>query len=64
MTQDERKPYRKSSLDTLIDRLDEMYIKKWLEGSRVGGARPDSSQNYSANAKAEELRPVGKIVTV
>ena len=27
MTQDEKKTVRKSSLDTLIDRLDEMYIK-------------------------------------
>lgn len=27
MTQDEKKAVRKSSLDTLIDRLDEMYIK-------------------------------------
>ena len=27
MTQDEKTVVRKSSLDTLIDRLDEMYIK-------------------------------------
>ena len=27
--------------------------KKWLEGSRVGGARPDSSQNDSEDARAE-----------
>ena len=62
MTQDERKPYRKSGYFDRQARRD--VYKKWLEGSRVGGARPDSSQNYSANAKAEELRPVGKIVTV
>ena len=37
MTQDEKKSTRKSSLDTLIEELDEMYIKngwkvpEWLE---------------------------------
>ena len=35
MTQDERKPYRKSSLDTLIDRLDEMFINAGLGGKSV-----------------------------
>ena len=45
MTQDEKTVVRKSSLDTLI-------------GSRVGGARPDSSQNDSEDARAEASRKI------
>ena len=35
MTQDEKKTVRKSSLDTLIDRLDEMFINAGLGGKSV-----------------------------
>ena len=60
---EKKKQQRKSGLAALIEARRDKY-KAWLTKAGVGQARPDSSQNYSANAKAEELRPVGKIVTV
>ena len=51
MTQGEKKTVRKSSLDTLIDRLDEMYIKN---GWKVPEwAEPDPTRNDSEDARAE-----------
>ena len=38
--------------------------KAWLTKASVGRTRPNSSQNDREDAKAEWLRPVGKIVTV
>ena len=63
MTQDEKKSTRKSSLDTLIEELDEMFINAGLGGKSVQ-LEPDptrhrnSSQNDSEDAKAEASRKI------